>query len=109
MREMINVKNYKNRVLPFRALLTKIFEHFRFCLSNQQNQYIDGVFTEHLISRGINIDTTDNEKNEEEENDAQSHQIVHMDKDNASDTEEIPLYQSAQPSPPQDAPLMWFM
>ena len=66
LRKMADVKNHKNRVLSFGALLTKIFEQFRVSLRDQHNQYIDGSFTEHLISRGISIDTTENKEDEEE-------------------------------------------
>ena len=66
MAEMIDVKRHKSRALPFGALLTKIFEHFRVSIRYQHDQHINGNFTEHLISHGISLDTTDNEESEEE-------------------------------------------
>ena len=66
LKEMANVRNHKNRALPFDALLTKIFTHFRVKFSNQYNQFIDEGFSKHMIKRGISIDTSEEEEQEEE-------------------------------------------
>ena len=84
LRDMVDVKRHKFKALPFGALLTKIFEHFRVSIRNQHDQHIDRNFTEHLISRGISLDTIDNKESEEEEGDeAQSREIAEMDVDNS--------------------------
>ena len=52
LKEMVDVRNHKNRALPFGALLTKISRHL---------ELIDGGFFEHMIRRGISIDTSEEE------------------------------------------------
>ena len=52
LKEMVDVKNHSSRSLPFGALLTKNFKHFRVKFSNQINQYIDGGFSKHMIKMG---------------------------------------------------------
>ncbi|GFY97640.1 hypothetical protein Acr_12g0001810 [Actinidia rufa] len=54
---------------------------------DQHNQFIDGGFTEHLISHGVSVDSTDNEEDEGggEEINQQPLEI-----DNCSNTDELP-------------------
>ena len=66
LKEMVDVRNHKNRALPFGALLTKIFTHFRVKVSNQINQYIDWDFSNHMIKRGISVESSKEEEGEEE-------------------------------------------
>ena len=64
LKEMADVRNHKNRALPFGVLLTKILKYFRVKFSNQINQYIDGGFYKHMIKRRI----SGKEEGEEESN-----------------------------------------
>ena len=65
LQEMADVRNHKNWSLPYATLLTKNFEHFRVSFRDQYDQHIDEGFTTYMISRGITIDSSDNEENEE--------------------------------------------
>ena len=87
---MAYVRTHKNRSLPYGAFLTKIFEHFEVNLRNQSIQTIDEGFSSYMISRGITVDST----NEEDGLEIPSQVVgdVHMD-DVALDTE-IPPEQS---------------
>ena len=62
---MADVRNHNNRALPFGALLTKIFKHFRVKFSNQISQHIDGDFSKQTIKRGISVDSFEEEGEEE--------------------------------------------
>ena len=62
---MADVRNHKNRSLPYGALLTKIFEHFRVNFREQRDQHIGEGFTTYMISRGITFDLTGDVENEE--------------------------------------------
>ena len=85
---MVNMKNHKCKALPYGALLTKVFKHFRVSLKNQCVQYIDGNITEYLLSKSISVDTTDNEESEEEGYHTQSRFLDGM--ENRPSTEAIP-------------------
>ncbi|GFY97736.1 hypothetical protein Acr_12g0002770 [Actinidia rufa] len=93
LREMAYVRTHKNRSLPYGALLTKIFEHFEVNLRNQSIQTIDEGFSSYMISRGITVDSTDEE--DDLEMPSQAMGDVHME-DVSLDTE-IPPEQSPQP------------
>ena len=88
--------------------------NFGVSFRNQHNQYIDWGFTEHLISHGVSIDSTDNEESEEGD-DVNSQQLTNMEVDNSPDmsppdlSEEIPPGPNTQPSLQQDASPSWFM
>ena len=66
LKEMTDVINHSSRALPFGALLTKVFNHFRGKLSGQQNQYISKGFSITMIKRSISIDSTEEEREENE-------------------------------------------
>ena len=66
LKEMADVRNHNSQALPFGALLTKVFNHFRVKLSGQRNQYISKGFSITTIKRGISIDSTEDEGEEDE-------------------------------------------
>ena len=109
---MADVKNHNTKALPFGALLTKIFQHFRVSFRDQHNQFIDGDFTEHLISHGVSVDYTDKEENEEEneeedeKGDGGNNQQP-LEIENRSNIEELPS--NSEETPPQEGPPAWFM
>ncbi|GFZ06751.1 hypothetical protein Acr_18g0009210 [Actinidia rufa] len=108
LREMAYVRTHKNRSLPYGALLTKIFEHFEVNLRNQSIQTIDEGFSSYMISRGITVDSTDEE--DDLEMPSQAMGDVHME-DVSLDTE-IPPEQSPQPQEgqtSQENPPDWFI
>ncbi|GFZ09227.1 hypothetical protein Acr_20g0010350 [Actinidia rufa] len=108
LREMAYVRTHKNRSLPYGALLTKIFEHFEVNLRNQSIQTIDEGFSSYMISRGITVDSTDEE--DDLEMPSQAMGDVHME-DVSLDTE-IPPEQSPQPQEgqtSQENPSDWFI
>ncbi|GFZ15756.1 hypothetical protein Acr_25g0001650 [Actinidia rufa] len=108
LREMAYVRTHKNRSLPYGALLTKIFEHFEVNLRNQSIQTIDEGFSSYMISRGITVDSTDEE--DDLEMPSQAVGDVHME-DVSLDTE-IPPEQSPQPQEgqtSQENPPNWFI
>ena len=57
LKEMADVRNHSNRALPYSALLTKVFKHFRVKFSRQLNEYIDKDFSITTIKMGISIDS----------------------------------------------------
>ena len=67
LKEMTDVRTHNSRDLPFGALLTTIFKHFRVKFSNQINQHIDGGFSKETINRGIRMDYSEKEEEVEEE------------------------------------------
>ncbi|GFS38866.1 hypothetical protein Acr_00g0059940 [Actinidia rufa] len=67
LKEMANVRNHSSRALPFGALLTKVFNHFRVKLSGQRNQYISKGFSITTIKRGISVDSNEGEDGKEED------------------------------------------
>ena len=67
LKEMVDMRSHSSRALPFGALLTKIFKYFRVMFINQINEYNDGGFLKHMIKRGINVDSTEKEDEDEEE------------------------------------------
>ncbi|GFZ02654.1 hypothetical protein Acr_15g0012620 [Actinidia rufa] len=108
LREMAYVRTHKNRSLPYGALLTKIFEHFEVNLRNQSIQTIDEGFSSYMISRGITVDSTDEEDNLEIPSQAVGD--VHM--EDVSLNTEIPPEQSPQlqeEQTSQEGPPSWFI
>ena len=66
LKEMTDVRNHNRRVLPFGALFTKLFHHFKVKVSDQRNQYIGKGFSITTIKKGIRIDSTEDECEEDE-------------------------------------------
>ncbi|GFZ09938.1 hypothetical protein Acr_21g0005370 [Actinidia rufa] len=66
LKEMDKVRNHSNRTLLFGALLTTVLNHFKVKLSGQQNQYISKGFSITTIKRGISVDNTEDEDEEDE-------------------------------------------
>ena len=107
LKEMVDMKNHKSKSLPYVALLTKVFKCFRVHLQNQHNQYIEGNFTNHIISHDISLDSMDNEGSEEGD-EAHSRKLA-IDVDVSPHTEEIPFEPQEQYVPPQDGLPAWFI
>ena len=61
LKKMVDVRNHSSRALPYGALLTKIFSHFRVKFNRQRNQYIGKGFSITTIKRGIIVDSTEGE------------------------------------------------
>ena len=78
LKEMADVRNYSTRALPFGALLTKVFSHFRVKFSGQHNQYISKGFSINKIKRGISVDSTEGEDEEEEGDRGTSHHDIEV-------------------------------
>ncbi|GFZ21468.1 hypothetical protein Acr_29g0006300 [Actinidia rufa] len=73
LKEMADVKNHSSPALPYGALLTKIFNHFRVKHSGQRNQYISKGFSITMIKRGTSIDSTEEENEEEGDKETSRH------------------------------------
>ena len=63
---MADLRNHKNRSLPYGALLIKILENVMVSFKDKHDQHIGEGFTTYMISRGITFVLTDNEENEEQ-------------------------------------------
>ncbi|GFY81026.1 hypothetical protein Acr_01g0008350 [Actinidia rufa] len=103
---MADIRNRKNRSLPYGALLTKIFEYFGLSFRNQTDQHIDEGFSNYIISRGITVDSTD--KEDDFEILSQTVGNIHM--DDVSLNDDLP--QSPQPQEGQtyqEGPPDWFI
>ena len=74
-----NKSNHNSRTLPYGALLTKVFSHFRVKVSEQRNQYISKGFSITTIKKGISIDSTEEEHEDEEEGQEESSQHMEVD------------------------------
>lgn len=64
---MAEVRNHSSQALPYGALLTKVFNHFSVKFSRELNEYIDKGFFMHMIKRSISINSTEGEKEGQEE------------------------------------------
>ena len=62
LKEMADVRNHSSRALPYGALLTKVFKHFRVKFRRQLNEYIDEGFSLRMIKRSISIDSIEGEE-----------------------------------------------
>ena len=78
LKEMADVKNHSSRALPYSALLTKVFSHFRVKVNDQQNKYISKRFLITTIKRGISIDSTEEEREEDEGDKGTSHRAMEV-------------------------------
>ena len=87
LKEMANVRNHNSRALLFGALLTKVFNHFRVKLSGQRNQYIGKEFSITTIKRGISIDSTEDEREEDKGNKGMSRHVMEVEENH-----EIPSF-----------------
>ncbi|GFY95441.1 hypothetical protein Acr_10g0008260 [Actinidia rufa] len=62
---MADVRNHHTRAFPYGALLTKIFNHSGVNLRGQQNQGLSKRFSLNTIKKGIDFDSSEEERDVE--------------------------------------------
>ncbi|GFS43266.1 hypothetical protein Acr_00g0084460 [Actinidia rufa] len=67
LKEMADVRNHNTRALYYGALLTKVFNHFTVNLRGQRNQGISKGFSMNTIKKGIDFDSSEEERDVEME------------------------------------------
>ena len=67
LKEMADVRNHNTWAFPYGALLTKVFNHFGVKLGGQRNQGLSKGFSLNTIKKGIDFDSSEEERDVEME------------------------------------------
>ncbi|GFS40275.1 hypothetical protein Acr_00g0067500 [Actinidia rufa] len=62
LKEIANVRNHSSRAFPYGALLTKVLNHYDVNLRGQRNQGISKGFSMNTIKKGIDFDSSEQER-----------------------------------------------